>query len=181
MFLGDEDRYEEDGSPDMLANINAGASEPGEVMKSVHPTVAQLVDQFTGTNLKVALLVPQREYRPNIQSNVTGAVFEPPIMFRGQNPHDLGINCRDAMNSRFTQLADCDDPMFQTEGRQISIHINVSSAVAFLRTILTLLHDSGPDTCRGVGQFLQETFAVTLLHGPNSQPRCLKLYSGFLT
>ncbi|CDO77674.1 hypothetical protein BN946_scf184969.g25 [Trametes cinnabarina] len=80
-------------------------------------------------------LVPQPDYKPHTQSDrpryVEEAELEGPIFFwtlftdgSGRTFKTLGIPLLDAFNSRFVDLMDRDDPMFQERGPQVSIRIN---------------------------------------------------------
>jgi hypothetical protein len=93
------------------------------------PNVIQLAGRYPGAEL----LVPQKIYRPNTQSDVRRYVqeveLEEPIMFFMQHPDGCGINCRDAINSKFSRLVDRDDLMFHGRGPSVSIRINVRNTI----------------------------------------------------
>ena len=80
------------------------------------------------------LLIQQKVYRPNTQSDrrryVEEVELEAPIMFFLQHPDGCGINCREAMSSKFSRLVDRDDAMFINRGPSVSIRINVRDCSA---------------------------------------------------
>lgn len=76
-------------------------------------------------------IVPQRVYKPHTASDrrryVEQAVLEPPVVFRSQEPPQLGISLRDALQNRFMRLKDRDELMFVNRGPSISVRLVVSS------------------------------------------------------
>lgn len=101
------------------------AAAPGQHPNQRIYTVLELASRFPDAHL----IVPQKTYRPNTQSDrrryVEEIVLEQPIMFYAQHPEGCGINCKDAMNSKFSRLIDRDDSMFINRGPSVSIRINV--------------------------------------------------------
>lgn len=102
---------------------------PSHFTVPVQRTAVQQVLDIANTWPDAQYLVPQRIYRPNTQSDrrryVEEVDLEAPIMFYMVHPEGLGINCKDAMNSRFSRLHGRDDQMFQNRGPSVSIRINV--------------------------------------------------------
>lgn len=96
------------------------------------PNVLDLASRFQDADL----LIPQKIYRPNTQSDrrryVEEVALEQPIMFYLQHPEGCGISCKEAMNSRFSRLVDRDDAMFINRGPSVSIRINVRDLAALL-------------------------------------------------
>lgn len=102
---------------------------PAHFTVPVQRVAVQQVLDIANTWPDAQYLVPQRIYRPNTQSDrrryVEEVDLEAPIMFYMVHPEGLGINCKDAMNSRFSRLHGRDDQMFQNRGPSVSIRINV--------------------------------------------------------
>lgn len=88
-----------------------------------HRTVVELAQPFHS----LGHVLPQRTYRPHTQSDrrryVEEVDLEEPIMFYMQNPEGCGIQCRDALNSKFMRLSGRDDPMFINRGPSVSIRL----------------------------------------------------------
>ncbi|KAI0644171.1 hypothetical protein C8Q79DRAFT_131748 [Trametes meyenii] len=86
-------------------------------------------------------LVPQTDYRPHTQSDrrryVEQVQLEPPILFFTQHPTGLGIPLKDAISSRFMQLVDRDDSMFEGRGPSVSIRLNWPGYAPWTRQIPT--------------------------------------------
>ena len=99
-----------------------------ERLRQAGPTVMDIAKELLSPS--DGTLVPQKTYRPHTQSDrrryVEEVELEPPIMFFTQNPHRLGIPLMDALNGRFMNLADRDDPMFSNRGPSVSIRLMVS-------------------------------------------------------
>jgi hypothetical protein len=99
------------------------------MVRTPENTVLDLASQFPGADL----LIPQTIYRPSTQSDIRRYVHEvtldDPIMFYMQDPEGCGINCRDAVNSKFSRLVGRDELMFQNRGPSVSVRINVRNAV----------------------------------------------------
>ena len=108
----------------MVHNVGYSHPAPAAPLQPV-PTVYDIARMYAGANL----LVPQKTYRPNTQSDrrryVEEVQLEQPIMFFVTGPDGLGISCRDALNSRFIRLRDRDDQMFINRGPSVSIRVQV--------------------------------------------------------
>ncbi|KZT71953.1 hypothetical protein DAEQUDRAFT_665046 [Daedalea quercina L-15889] len=98
---------------------------PAEHPRQAGPTVTEIANEWLSPS--DGILVPQKTYRPHTQSDrrryVDEVELEPPIMFFTQNPHRCGIPLMDALNGRFMNLADRDDPMFVNRGPSVSIRL----------------------------------------------------------
>ncbi|KAI0666752.1 hypothetical protein C8Q78DRAFT_1072139 [Trametes maxima] len=86
-------------------------------------------------------LVPQTDYRPHTQSDrrryVEQVQLEPPILFFTQHPDGMGIPLKDAISSRFMQLVNRDDSMFEGRGPSVSIRLNWPGYAPWTRQIPT--------------------------------------------
>ncbi|EKM50443.1 uncharacterized protein PHACADRAFT_263741 [Phanerochaete carnosa HHB-10118-sp] len=114
---------------------------PGSYTVPIHRGAVESVLEIASKWPDAAFLVPQRTYRPNTQSDrrryVEEVDLEMPIMFFTQHPDGCGINCKDAINSRFSRLHGRDDSMFQNRGPSVSIRINWPGYTPWSRQIPT--------------------------------------------
>ena len=112
--------------------------------KHARPTVVELArEQLSPAD---GMLVPQKTYRPNTQSDrrryVDEVELEAPIMFHMQNPDRCGMSLVDALHSRFMNLCDRDDHMFEQRGPSVSIRLMVClGRVVSMRHPQLLLHE----------------------------------------
>lgn len=120
---------------------------PGPYTVPVHRVPVESVLEMASKWPDAAFLMPQRTYRPNTQSDrrryVDEVDLELPIMFYMQHPDGCGINCKDAVNSRFSHLHGRDDAMFQNRGPSVSIRINVRALLFTLHSIVADADGSG--------------------------------------
>ncbi|KAI0788783.1 hypothetical protein C8Q75DRAFT_719129 [Abortiporus biennis] len=100
--------------------------EPRPQRPPVHSdkTVLEIASKFR--NPANTFILQQRVYRPHTQSDrrryVDEVDLEDPIMFFVSSD-GCGINCKDAINSKFMNLMDRDDPMFSSRGPSVSIRL----------------------------------------------------------